>query len=288
MSAIATDTVQLTQGDIRYRDVGTGEPIVFIHGLLVNGRLWERPVELLRKDFRCIVPELPLGSHRAPMREDADLAPPALADMITEVLERLDLEKVTLVGNDTGGALCQLAVTRNPERVGRLVLTNCDMYDVFPPKLFAYLGLLARIPGGLAMAAQSQRIKALRRSPMAYGVLAKSRFDDDLLEDWVRPGLDSAEIRRDTRKVILGIDPAQTVQAAKDLEAFKSPTLFAWAPEDRWFKVELAERLAASMPDARVVRIADSKTFVAYDQPQRLADEITSFIRETKPVAAAA
>ncbi len=287
MSPIASDTVELPEGTIRYRDVGTGEPIVFIHGLLVNGRLWERTVEHLRKDYRCIVPDLPLGSHLSPMNPEADLAPPALATMIDRFLAALDLDKVTLVGNDTGGALSQLVATKHPERVGRLVLTNCDAYDNFPPKLFAYLGLLARIPGGLTAAAQSQRIKPLRRSPVAFGVLAK-RLDDGMLEDWVRPGLDNPDVRRDTRKVILGIDPQQTVQAAKDLERFNAPTLFAWAPEDRWFKVEHADSLAAAMPDARVVRIPDSKTFVSLDQPERLADEISSFMRETKPAAVAA
>jgi pimeloyl-ACP methyl ester carboxylesterase len=288
MSPIATDTVELPQGTIRYRDVGTGEPIVFIHGLLVNGRLWEHTVEHLRKDFRCIVPDLPLGSHLSPMSPDADLAPPALATMIDQFLEQLDLDKVTLVGNDTGGALAQLVATQHPQRVGRLVLTNCDAYDNFPPKLFAYLGVLARIPGGLTVAAQSQRIKALRRSPVAFGVLAKKRLDDGMLEDWVRPGLDNADVRRDTQKVIRGIDPQQTIQAAKDLERFNAPTLFAWAPEDRWFKVEHADKLAAAMPDAKVVRIPDSKTFVSLDQPERLAEEITSFVRETKPAAVAA
>ena len=287
MSPIATDTVELPQGTIRYRDVGTGDPIVFIHGLLVNGRLWERTVEHLRKDFRCIVPDLPLGSHLSPMSPDADLAPPALAGLIDQFLEALDLDRVTLVGNDTGGALSQLVVTKHPDRIGRLVLTNCDAYDNFPPKLFAYLGLLARIPGGLTAAAQSQRIKPLRRSPVAYGVLGK-RLDDDMLEEWVRPGLDNADVRRDTRKVILGIDPQQTIQAAKDLERFNAPTLFAWAPEDRWFKVEHADKLAAAMPDARVVRIPDSKTFVSLDQPEELANAMTSFIRETKPAAVAA
>ena len=167
------------------------------------------------------------------------------------------------------------------------MLTNCDMYDVFPPKLFAYLGVLARIPGGLTAAAQSQRIKPLRKSPVAFGVLAK-RLDDDMLEEWVRPGLDSADIRSDTRKVIQGIDPQQTIDAAEALESFSAPTLFAWAEEDRWFKIELAERLAASMPDARIVRFQDSKTFVSLDQPERLAAAITSFVQETKPAALAA
>jgi pimeloyl-ACP methyl ester carboxylesterase len=279
------EEARLSQGTIRYRDEGSGDPLVFAHGLLVNHRLWDGVVDALGDGYRCVVPSLPLGSHTEPMEPDADLSAAGVARMIAELLESLDLKKVTLVGNDSGGALCQLVATRHPERVGRMVLTNCDTYEDFPPKLFSYLKVAARIPGALAATAQSLRVKPLRRSPLAYGVLTKSRIDSELLEEWVGPGLGDAAIRRDTRKFILGMDPAETVRAAEDLARFPAPTLFAWAPEDRWFKIADAERLASSMPDARVERIADSKTFVPIDQPRRLAELIDSFVRETKPVA---
>lgn len=278
--------VRLPQGTIRYRDEGSGEPLVFLHGLLVNGRLWDGVAELLQPDFRCIVPDLPLGSHEIPMNPDADLSPPGIAKLVANFLEALDLNGVTLVGNDSGGAISQIVATKHPERLGRLVLTNCDAYDNFPPKLFSYFKPAARIPGALALMSQSMRIKPLRRTPIAFGELTKSRIDDELLEDWLRPGLDHPKIREDTRKFILGISPDQTMEAARELERFDKPTLFAWAPEDRWFKVEHAERLAASMPDARVERIPDSKTFVSIDQPERLAEAIRSFVREPAPAAA--
>jgi pimeloyl-ACP methyl ester carboxylesterase len=278
---------KLPQGTIHYREKGSGEPLVFVHGLLVNGRLWEQPAESLASDFRCIVPDWPLGSHSTPMDTGADLSPPGVAGIVADFLERLDLDRVTLVGNDSGGAISQLVATQRPERIGRLVLTNCDAYDNFPPKLFSYFKLAARIPGGMTLLTQSMRIKPLRRTPIAFGQLTKSRLSDDLLESWLRPGLDP-DVRRDTGKFVRGISPKQTEQAARDLERFKAPTLFAWAPEDRWFKIEHAERLAASMPDARVVRIPDAKTFVSIDQPQRLAQAITSFVRETAPLSVAA
>jgi pimeloyl-ACP methyl ester carboxylesterase len=261
------EEVNLSQGTVRYRDEGSGEPLVFAHGLLVNGRLWDGPVDVLRDRHRCIVPTLPLGSHTIPMKPDADLSAAGVARLLADLVEALDLKKVTLVGNDSGGAICQLVATRHPERVGRMVLTNCDTYDDFPPKLFSYLKVAARIPGALTATAQSLRLKPLRRSPLAYGV-------------------GDAGVRRDTRKFIRGMDPAETVRAAEDLERFAGPTLFAWGPEDRWFKIADAERLAESMPDARVERITDSKTFVPIDQPRRLAELIDSFVRETKPVAA--
>jgi pimeloyl-ACP methyl ester carboxylesterase len=280
------EEVKLPQGTIRYRDSGAGEPIVFVHGLLVNGRLWEQVAAKLSSDFRCIVPDWPLGSHAVPMKSDADLSAPGLAKIVADFLEALGLEKVTLVGNDSGGAISQLVATKHPQRVGRLVLTNCDAYDNFPPKLFSYLKPTARIPGAMTVLAQSMRIKPLRRTPLAFGVLTKSRIGDDLLEDWLRPAIGSSEIRRDAAKFIRGSSPKQTEQAARELASFDAPTLFAWAPEDRWFKIEHAERLASSMADARVERIPESKTFVSIDQPERLADLIGSFIREPHPAPA--
>ncbi len=278
---------KLPQGTIRYRDQGSGEPIVFVHGFLVNSRLWDPLTERLRGEFRCIQPDLPLACHRIPMDPDADLSPPGMARLIVDFLDSLGLERATIVGNDSGGAISQLLAAAHPERVGRLILTNCDLYEDFPPKLFAYFHLVPRVPGALNVLLQGLRLKPLRRAPLAYGLLTKSRLDDELLDDWLEPATNSAEIRRDANKLMRGASGELTVQAAKDLADFHAPTLFAWAPEDRLFKIKLAERLAASMPDARVIRIPDAKTFVSLDQPDALAEAITGFISETKPLAVA-
>jgi pimeloyl-ACP methyl ester carboxylesterase len=270
--------ITLTPGTIRYRDVGSGPTIVFVHGALVNGLLWRKVVPSLARDFRCIVPDLPLGSHAVPMRPDADLSPPAVADAIHEFLAALDLNDVTLVGNDTGGALCQLLVTRHPERVGRLVLTNCDALEVFPPSIFAGLVSMARIPALLGLVLKGTRIRALARSPLVFGWLAKHGLDDATLDAYLRPVRETPGILHDLAKVARGLDPRLTLEAAERLRGFTRPTLLAWAHEDRLFPVTLAERLASLLPDARVVRIADSLTFVSEDQPARLAELIASFV----------
>lgn len=128
--------VSLPGGILPYQDVGAGAPIVFVHGILCNGRLWRNVVAPLSGRFRCLVPDWPLGSHRLPLEPDADNSPLAVARRIAHFLEALGLEDVTLVGNDTGGALCQLVAVNHPERVGRLVLTSCDALEVFPPRAF--------------------------------------------------------------------------------------------------------------------------------------------------------
>jgi pimeloyl-ACP methyl ester carboxylesterase len=278
--------VTLDHGTLRYRERGNGEPIVFVHGALVNGDLWRKVVPGLAKDFRCIAPDLPLGSHEVPMRPAADLSPTGLARLISDFLEALDLESVTLVGNDTGGALCQLVVTRHPGRVGRLVLTNCDAYENFPPRMFRYLQLAARVPGGITALTQSLRLRPLRRTPIAYGWLSKRGIDDETLDSYVRPLLKDPGIRRDSGKLLRGLHPRYTLEAANALSGFERPVLIAWAPERDLFPWEHAKRLAATFPNARLERIDDSWTFIPEDQPERLAELIGAFAREPAATAA--
>src|SRR4051794_23792577 len=177
--------LQLPQGTIRYRDEGTGPTLVFLHGMLVDGRLWDPVVARLRDRFRCVVPELPLGSHELAMPKDADLSPHGLAALIAAFLDGLDLRDVTLVGNDTGGGLSQIVVAAHPERVGRLVLTDCDAFGDFPPKAFKPLVALARVPGALRTGLAPMRLRRARRLPLAYGWLTRRPVPDEVTDGWV-------------------------------------------------------------------------------------------------------
>jgi pimeloyl-ACP methyl ester carboxylesterase len=271
-------SIDLPQGTIRYRDAGTGPPLVFIHGLLVNGSLWRKVTPMLEGDFRCLVPDWPLGSHPRPMGPTADSSPRGVAHLIADFLDALDLDEVTLVANDTGGAIAQLLVTERPARVARLVLTPCDAYENFLPPAFRPMQWAARVPGLLTAAVQVTRAPAARRSMLGYGMLTKRAIPDEVTDAWVRPFLTERGIRRDTTRFLRAIDSRDTLAAAEKLRDFDRPTLIAWAPEDRFFKLRFAERLAATIPDARLERIEDSLTFVPEDQPARLAELIRDFV----------
>jgi pimeloyl-ACP methyl ester carboxylesterase len=275
----------LPQGTIRIRDEGAGPPIVFVHGALVDGRLWEPVVTRLRGRFRCIVPELPLGSHELPLREDADLSPHGLARIVAGVLDALALEDVTLVGNDTGGGLCQLLVVEHPARVGRLVLTDCDAFENFPPKAFRPLLKAARAPGALRALLAPMRVPAARRLPLAYGWLAKRPIPRDVMDGWTLRALKDRGVMRDLRKALSGLTRTALLDNAPKLSSFEKPVLLAWAREDRFFPVAHAHRLAAIFPDARVEEITDAYTFVSWDQPDRLAELVGAFAGQ--PVAVA-
>lgn len=274
--------VELDAGRIHYRESGSGPAIVFAHGLLVDGTLWRKVTPLLADRFRCVVPDLPLGSHREPMGPDADLTPPGVARILADFMASLDLQDVTLVGNDTGGAISQIVAANHPERLGRLVLTPCDAYENFLPPFFRPLQYAARVPGLLTALVQPMRLRALQRGPLGFGLLiSPDAIEPDVLDSWIRPFLSDGGIRRDTVEFLRSISNRYTLEAAEKLRRFDRPTLIAWAPEDRFFKLRYAERLAAEMPNARLVRIENSRTFVSEDQPRRLAEEIAAFAGTT-------
>jgi pimeloyl-ACP methyl ester carboxylesterase len=276
--AIVTDQrkeVQLSQGTIRYREAGAGKPLVFVHGYLVDSRLWDGVVDRLADRFRCIAPDWPLGAQQIAMNPDADLSPPVIARLIADFLTKLELEDVTIVGNDSGGAMSQVLVTRYPERVGRLVLTNCDTHENFPPGVFKAMPPLAKLPGGMTMLSAPFRIGAVAR--LAFAPFSETGIPAELISSWMRPAMEDRGVMRDLKKVTAGMNKRYTLEAAEKLRGSVLPILLAWAPGDRFFPISYAERLAGEASNARVVAIEGAKTFVALDQPARLSEEIADF-----------
>jgi pimeloyl-ACP methyl ester carboxylesterase len=277
--------IQLSQGTVQYLDQGSGPTIVLVHGLLVNGRVWEHVVPSLAANARCIVPDLPLGSHRLAMQEGADLSPLGLASLIAHLIERLELDAVTLVGNDTGGALCQLVAAHHPERIGRLVLTNCDAFEHFPPPAFRLVfRALAGIPGAVAGLELLGRLAFLRRATMSIAPLTVKPIPDELLKAWLAP-LRDRRVRRDLVKVLRGISSEHTLAAAERLRSFDRPALIVWGMRDAFFPFSDAERLAGLFPNARLERIENARTFVQLDAPERVADLIGAFASAPAPVS---
>ena len=267
--------LQLPQGTIRYREAGEGKPIVFVHGYLVDGRLWDGVVDSLSDRFRCIAPDWPIAAHQVAMSPDADLSPPGIASLISDFLAKLELEDVTIVGNDSGGAMSQVLVTSHPERIGRLVLTNCDTHENFPPGMFKAMPPIAKLPGGMFLLAAPFRIDALARR--AFKPFAKTKIPDELIASWMAPAKTDSKVLRDAAKVTAGMNKRHTLAAAEKLRNSQLPILLTWAPGDKYFPISYAERLAGEAGNAKLVRIPDAKTFVALDQPQRLAEEIAEF-----------
>jgi pimeloyl-ACP methyl ester carboxylesterase len=283
--------VELREGTIRYRDIGRGEPIVFVHGVFCNGDLWRKVVPRLAREFRCITPDWPLGSHARSLSRDANLTPPGVAGLIDEFSVRLGLGGVTLVGNDTGGAFCQLVAVNNPAWLGRLVLTSCDAFEHFPPALLKPGTLLGYAPPLMFLVGQALRPRPMQR--LMYRWSASDPVPDEVLRSYSENGLRSPRVVRDLGRVMRAMRPRYTLAAGEQLRGFAKPTLIAWGDDDQFFPEEDGRKLAARIPDSRFVLVKGSRTFISEDQPEELARLIAEFMRESPadqprgPVAAA-
>jgi pimeloyl-ACP methyl ester carboxylesterase len=272
--------LQLTAGPIEYEDSGGDGPVlVLLGGLVMDGSVWDPLVEDLRRDHRCVVPTLPLGAHRKAMRRDADLSLEGFARIVAELLERLALQDVTLVQNDHAAGL--VLAGQNPARVARLVISPCEAFENYPPGLPGKNArAIAWIPGGIYLMAQTLRVRALRRLPIAFGWMAKRRLPDELIDRWLAPLQAQGAVRRDLRKYVTGGRRRQMVEVCERLREFTRPTLVVWTPEDKVQRPEHGRRFAALLPDAKLVEIADSYTLVMRDQPSQFAEAIREFVRE--------
>jgi pimeloyl-ACP methyl ester carboxylesterase len=271
--------IELPHGTVHYQESGAGAPVVFLHGYLMGAHLWDPVVRLLQDEFRCLVPELPFGAHPAPLRPGADLTAAGLGRLVADFLDALDLSAVTLVGNDSGAAIAQVVAARHPGRLAGLVLATGDAFDNFPPKPFRPLIAAARAGALTGMIAMLKARRA-RSLPTAYGWLTHGDLPHDLIDEWVGAYFADKGVRRDLRRLTatLGDDDFMN-QIATELAAFTKPALLAWAADDRFFPVEHARRLAAILPHAQLEVIADSRTWVMLDQPERTAELIAGLAR---------
>ena len=276
MSWPAPKTAPTHLGDIEYRDIGEGPAIVFLHLVLAEASHWDKMPELLADRYRCIFPTLPMGAHKIPANPEADLSVDGLARAVVDLIQHLGLDQVTIVGNDSGGAISQVIAANYPEQLARVVLTNCDMYDDFPPKLFAYFNLLPHIPGGLKITGHALKIRAFWGLPFVFGRLANV-VDGTKIDRWADALLADDRVRADARKVLLGFGPDVTNKAAAQLKDTELPILVAWGEDDRAFKPTLAERFVSEVPSAELCWIKNCKTLVCWDQPEKLAELIHEF-----------
>lgn len=279
--------VDVPAGTIEYADTGGDGPVVVLcGGLAIGPSLWDGVVAALGDGVRCVVPTLPWGAHRIAMRPEADLSMPGQAAILGDFMAALDLREVTLVENDT--AMSQVLCADGCDRVARLVITSCEAFDNYPPGLPGKaIAIAAKIPGAFFLAIQQFHLRAFRRSPLGFGWMAKRPIPHAQSDQWLEPLLTRKEIRADLHKYVSHLDRSILTRAAEALREFDRPALVVWATEDRVMPLEHGRRLAAMLPQGRLVEIADSYTLIPHDQPVALAREISAFMRAAPTIAAA-
>jgi pimeloyl-ACP methyl ester carboxylesterase len=268
----------LKQATIEYQQYGPQDsahpPVVFVHGVLVDGQLWREVAERLgRLGYRCIVPTLPLGSHTIPVNDASVLSLRGVAEIVNDAITALDLTDVTLVGSDTGGGICQLAVDANSDRIGRLVLTNCDAFEQCPPFPFDRVFGLLRGPISIKAMMEPMRLRALRDSALGFGLLI-SRPDKRVTADWIAPCLKDSRICRDLAALLRQIAITDLTDVATRLHRFDKPVTLVWGQNDRVFTPKLGRRLAAAFTNAKLIEVPGARTFVSLDEPDAVIDAI--------------
>ena len=272
--------VELDAGTVQYREEGDpdGPPVVLLHGLLMNDAQWDLVLPLLPADHRYLLPVLPMGGHRVPMREDADLTLPGMVGIVADFLDALDLTDVTLVVTDWGGALFLTDVGRD-KRVASMVICPSEAFENFPPGFPGKVAWLAsRSTMTVSLAMRQLRIGWLRRRWLMFGMMAKKPIPQHIVDAWFDAGIKDERIRRDLVKYCrTRFVDADLVRATERLAAFDGDVLVLWShnpvmPDDH------ATRLAA-LVNGSLRYVDDANVLIMLDQPEQTAREIGRFLR---------
>lgn len=271
-------TIEHPAGTIAYRERGEGPVIVFVHGVGMTGDLWRNVAPELAGSHRCIAPDLPLGAHRERISPDTDMSLPGLARILADFLDALDVDDVTIVANDTGGAISQWLVGHHGERVGRLVLTSCDAFDKYPPDPQRILAALARPRPLFWVLAKAMRFRWAQRLSIAYGDTTKEPIDPEVMQANTLGIRTLPWVRADLRRILLAVEDDHMFRAAEGLASFDKPAMVVWGADDILFPPVYGRLLAELLPHGRYVEIPDCMTFVPEEQPEKLVRLIEEFL----------
>jgi len=271
---LARRTVQTPSGTIGFTDRGAGPAALFVHGVFLNADLWEGTIDGLTDVRRCIAPDLLChGGTREHAAADVSFAGQAQA--LAELLDALGIDRVDLVGNDSGGGIAQILAARHPQRIRTFTLTNCDVHDGWPPPAFEPT-VQAVCAGALRGLLESMCNDAsVARNALAPGFEHPDRLSDETLRGFIAQFLEPVDRVADLERFFRAMDCRQTVAVEPLLRRLDAPTLIVWGTADPFFDIKWAHWLRETIPGARpIVELPDAKLFFPYEHPARFAAEL--------------
>jgi pimeloyl-ACP methyl ester carboxylesterase len=276
---------EVKSGRIAYFWEGEGPVALFVHGVPLNGYHWRHVIDRVRHVRRCVAIDL-MGLGYSEIAAHQDVSFTAQATMLAEVLDALGIDRVDLVGNDSGGAIAQIFAAHHPQRLNSLVLTNCDVHDGWPPPQVLPLIELARVGKLEPIFRPIMERPDLMRERYARGEpapLLRSYADPSVLTDevirlYLQPLLSSPERIEAFGRYWLGFDNKQTTAIHGALKKLNVPTLIVWGLKDIFFDKKWAYWLRDTIPGARqVVEVDDGRLFFPEDQPDSLTQPMLRF-----------
>jgi len=272
-------TVQTKSGKIAYAEQGKGPVALFVHGVLLNNHLWRHQLAHLADIRRCIAPDL-LAHGATEVTPGGDVSVTANAQMLLQFLDALKIDKVDLVGNDSGGGIAQIFAAKYPERVRSLTLTDCDTHDNWPPEAFKpFLAMAAA--GGLRDALGAMLAdKNVYRSPGALGPAYEDagKVSDADIETYLRPLVKTEQRLSDFQRFLAAFDNKHTLAIEGGLKALKAPTQIIWGTDDVYFGVQWGRWLANAIPGTkRLVELTGARIFFPEERWAEFNRELRGF-----------
>jgi pimeloyl-ACP methyl ester carboxylesterase len=272
-------SVDTPSGRIGYVERGSGPAALFVHGVMVNGYLWRHQLADLAGMRRCLAPDL-LAHGRTEISASQDVSVTANAHMLEEFLDAMKIDQVDLVGNDSGGGICQIFAALFPQRVRSITLTNCDTHDNWPPEAFKPFVKMVEgggLPGTLAAILSD---KSIYRSPQALGPAYEKpeAVTDCTIDTFFMPHVRTPQRTQDLERFVLAFDNKHTLAIEAKIKAFRAPALIVWGDDDIYFDVKWSVWLERELqgPTRRVV-LPGARLFFVEERAQRFNDELRKF-----------
>ncbi|MFP2929575.1 alpha/beta fold hydrolase [Pyxidicoccus sp. 3LG] len=264
-------------GRIAYVERGSGDAALFLHGFPLNSFQWRGALERLSPYRRCIAPDF-LALGYTEVAEGQSVAPEAQAAMLVALLDTLSIAAVDLAANDSGGAVAQLLVTRHPERVRTLLLTNCDAENDSPPP--ALLPVIELSKAGKFVdewLAPWRADKVLARSAQGIGGMCyadPAHPTDEAIEYYFAPLVSSPRRKALVHAYATALERNPLEGIGPALQRSKVPTRIVWGMGDTLFSPESPGHLDRAFGQSRGVRrLEGSKLFWPEERPDVVAEE---------------
>lgn len=264
-------------GNIAYIDHGRGDAVLFLHGFPLNSFQWRGAIERLSPLRRCIAPDF-LGLGYTEVTPGQSLAPGEQVAMLVALLDQLAIKTVDIIANDSGGQAAQLFVTRHPERVRTLLLTNCDTERNSPPAAMAPVIALAKQNQWVDQwIAPWQADPVLARSAQGIGAMCyadPANPTDEAVAAYFTPLVSSPQRKALANGYAVALERNPLTGITPALKRCQVPTRIVWGMGDTIFAPTDAEYLDQAFGHSRGVRrLADSKLFWPEERPDVIAEE---------------